>query len=157
MKRILAAAALALALARPVHADDAALRAAAETYAGLPDVQAMMDELMSAETLSANLRASLPPNMNPTPQQIARVGEIMEGAMRPLRPELERAMIEAMIRNFTLDEIEAVTDFYRSPAGAAVMRKMQPFMQDTMAAIAPSMTEFQTAVLPEIIKVLSGE
>ena len=37
------------------------------------------------------------------------------------------------------------------------MSKMQPFMQDAMTAIAPSMQRLQQTVLPQIIEILQGQ
>ena len=156
MKQIFAALILAT-LALPAQADEAERRAAAEAYVALPDVQSMMDEMMSARTLASNLAASLPPNVNATPAQIASIGAIMEEAMRPVRPELERAMVSSSVKNFTTEEILALTAFYQSPVGASVMSKMQPFMQDAMTAIAPSMQRLQQTVLPQIIEILQGQ
>lgn len=46
-----------------------------------------------------------------------------------------RAMRQAMIKNFSADELKALADFYGSPAGKSAMKNYSKYMVDVMPAI----------------------
>ncbi len=48
---------------------------------------------------------------------------------------LESAMIKSMYKHYTLNEIEALIDFYGKPEGKSIMRKMGDYMADIMPII----------------------
>jgi len=52
---------------------------------------------------------------------------------------VEKAIKEAMIKNFTADELKALADFYGSPVGKSAMKKMGAYMADVMPAIQKEM------------------
>jgi len=52
---------------------------------------------------------------------------------------VEKAIKEAMIKNFTADELKALADFYSSPVGKSAMKKMGAYMADVMPAIQKEM------------------
>ena len=45
---------------------------------------------------------------------------------------LSKAMIDAMVKNFTTDELKALADFYGSPVGKSAMQKFGAYMADIM-------------------------
>ena len=45
---------------------------------------------------------------------------------------LSKAMIDAMVKNFTTDELKALADFYGSPVGKSAMQKFGTYMADIM-------------------------
>jgi len=57
---------------------------------------------------------------------------------------LENIMLNAMARHFTLEEINALADFYASPVGKSAMAKFGSYMADINPAIQ---SELQTAIL----------
>src|SRR5690554_380003 len=57
---------------------------------------------------------------------------------------LENIMLNAMARHFTLEEINALTEFYSSPIGRSAMEKFGSYMADINPAIQ---AELQTALL----------
>jgi len=59
---------------------------------------------------------------------------------------LEPSMIDAYTKTFSQDEIEAMINFYATPAGQAMVAKMPALMQNTMAAMQVRMQ----ALLPRI-------
>jgi hypothetical protein len=48
---------------------------------------------------------------------------------------LSKAMIDAMVKNFTTDELKALADFYSSPVGKSAMQKYGAYMADIMPAV----------------------
>ncbi|MBA3849364.1 MAG: hypothetical protein C0502_05140 [Opitutus sp.] len=52
---------------------------------------------------------------------------------------LTKAMRDAMVKNFTADELSALADFYGSPVGKSAMKKFGTYMADVMPAIQGEM------------------
>lgn len=153
--RALLILALATAPALPAFAQDtAALREAAERYIRNPVQQRMMDEMLSADAMVAQMRAMVP---QLTEEQAQLVARITSEEMAVLRPDLEAAMIDASVETFTLEEIEALEAFYSTPVGASVMSKMQPFMATAMGMIAPEMQQVQMRIGQRIMTELSSQ
>lgn len=54
-------------------------------------------------------------------------------------PEIEKAtyriMLDALIKNFTVPELEAMIAFYGSPAGQSAWKKFSPYMNEIMPPI----------------------
>ncbi|RME18825.1 MAG: DUF2059 domain-containing protein [Alphaproteobacteria bacterium] len=146
------ALAAGLALAAPAFADEAT--DLARQYAEMPAVQGMFDDVFSPEAMAQQFRAGLPADMTISDDQLARVGGILSGMLDKLRPQLTEIMISSMASQFSPAEISALIDFYASEHGAAVMRKMQPYMQDVMAQFMPLMQAEQQQVLPQIIDIM---
>jgi hypothetical protein len=48
---------------------------------------------------------------------------------------LSKAMIDAMVKNFTTDELKALADFYGSPVGKSAMQKFGAYMADIMPVV----------------------
>ena len=51
------------------------------------------------------------------------------------------AITEAMVRNFTADELQALANFYGSPVGKSAMKKFGTYMADVMPAIQAEMSK----------------
>lgn len=145
MFRVALPIAFAVATLMPfaAHAQDEALREAVERYVSSPVQQRMMDEMLSADAMVAQMRAMMP---QLTDEQLEVVGRIGAEEMAGLRTDLEGAMVEAAVATFSLEEILALEAFYNTPEGAAVMSKMQPFMANTFAMIGPQMQEAQMRI-----------
>jgi hypothetical protein len=45
---------------------------------------------------------------------------------------LSKAMTDAMVKNFTTEELKALADFYGSPVGKSAMQKFGAYMADVM-------------------------
>ena len=154
-RKLLAGLACALMLsAAPGFALDQARTEAAERYAALPAVQAMMDDMLSARSLAGQIMNSVPGGTEISDTQLSRLSAVLADVLMDLRPELETTMITNTAALFTLDEILALTAFYDSEHGAAIMAKMQPFMQETMSHLSPKIMSRVQAVTPEIIKIM---
>ena len=143
--------ALALCLALPAAAQDedgdAARRAAAERYLETEGVQRMMDDMSSPQAVVAQLRAQFPQMPQDTVDEIAAIAA---DELSTLDPALERAIVEATVANFTLEEIEAMVDFYGSETGAAIMGKMQPYMSAVWSNVGPELRQVQADIARRI-------
>ena len=48
---------------------------------------------------------------------------------------LSKAMTDAMVKNFTTEELKALADFYGSPVGKSAMQKFGTYMADIMPVL----------------------
>jgi hypothetical protein len=48
---------------------------------------------------------------------------------------LSKAMTDAMVKNFTTEELKALADFYGSPVGKSAMQKFGAYMADIMPVL----------------------
>jgi len=103
----------------------AAREAAARRYLAVMTPTAMMEEV------SLTTFRGLPP---------VEAHELAKQFVEELRMDvLERTMIEAIARNFTIAEIDALTEFYASPHGRSAMSKMSAYMADLTPAMQSEM------------------
>ena len=58
-------------------------------------------------------------------------------------PALSKAMTDAMVKNFTTDELKALADFYGSPIGKSAMQKFGAYMGDLMPVLQAEMIKAQ--------------
>ena len=156
MRHLLASTLFALTMmgVSAAHAQDDALREAVQRYVDSPVQQQMMDEMLSADAMIAQMRAMMP---QLTEEQLEVVGRIGAEEMAALRPELEAAMVTAAVDTFSLEEILALEAFYNTPEGASVMTKMQPFMANTFAMIGPQMQEARIRIGQRVMTELSSQ
>jgi len=52
---------------------------------------------------------------------------------------LSKAMADALVKNFTTDELKALADFYGSPIGKSAMQKFGAYMADIMPVVQAEM------------------
>jgi hypothetical protein len=52
---------------------------------------------------------------------------------------LSKAMTDAMVKNFTTEELKALADFYGSPVGKSAMQKFGAYMADIMPVVQAEM------------------
>ena len=79
------------------------------------------------EDMADKMAANLPPDQR---EQFKRV----------MRTQLDiaaltKAMTDAMVKNFTTDELKALADFYGSPVGKSAMQKFGAYMADIMPVV----------------------
>ncbi|GEM_PF-1538465 len=141
MTRIAIIAATAL-LAAPAIAqeDQSDLREAAESYVESQAMQTAIDEILSTDTFVAQLQAT---GAQLSDQQIQTIAGIIDEEFEDVRPNLQSAMTTAAVDAFTLEELEALNEFYESEEGQSVAEKMQPFMQSFYREIGPTLRETQ--------------
>jgi hypothetical protein len=105
-------------------------RREAERYLQATPPKAMFADL--AEKAAANVPAEARP----------RFVQMMTSALDI--DALTKAMINAMVKHFTADELAALADFYGSPVGKSAMSKFGLYMADVMPAIQEEMLKAQT-------------
>ena len=154
--RLLASILLALSfVASPVLAQDgeAERRVAAERYIKSEGQQRMLDQILSPEVMGAQLRAQFPQIPE---DKMSTLVTIATEEIAKVRPQMEKAMIDAAVATFTAGEIRALDDFYRTPVGASVLTKMQPFMQRNFQAMAPTVQALQRNIAARASAVLKN-
>jgi len=58
-------------------------------------------------------------------------------------PALAKAMTDAMVKNFTTEELKALADFYGSPVGKSAMQKFGAYMADLMPTMQAEIMKAQ--------------
>ncbi len=144
MKRFIPIA-TALMLALPATADEAT--DAATAFIQSPVQQKLLDDMLSPEMVLTQMQAvssQLPAD------KVDILVKIVTEELGTIRPEMETAMIAGAAQSFTIEEINALTEFYNSPVGASAMGKMTPYMQQTMGALGPSMQQMQGRIVQRV-------
>ena len=72
--------------------------------------------------------------LNAVPEAL-REGFVNQMRMVVRADLLEEATRASLIRHFTVDELNAMAEFYSSPHGASAMRKFGAYMADVMPAV----------------------
>ena len=93
-------------------------RKEAERYLQVSPPKALFEDM--ADKMAANL----PPDQR---EQFKRVMTTQLDIAA-----LTKAMMDAMVKNFTTDELKALADFYGSPVGKSAMQKFGTYMADIM-------------------------
>ena len=65
-------------------------------------------------------------------------------------PILERAAIASMTKNFNVEELDALANFYGSKVGQSAMGKFGAYMGDLMPTLQQEMTKSQEAIRSEL-------
>ena len=155
MTKILSFLAAGLLLATAALAQDSRddRLEAARSYVQSTGQQQMLDQLLSPDVASAQIAAQFPQVPVSKRDELAT---IIAEEMGKVRPAVEAAIVEAAAEVFTTAEIKALDAFYRTDEGAAVLAKMQPFMQSSLRAMGPSIREAQGAIARRV-RTLTGQ
>jgi hypothetical protein len=87
------------------------------------------------EDMADKMAANLPPDQR---QQFKRMmtADLDIAAV-------SKAMTDAMVKNFTTEELKALADFYGSPIGKSAMQKFGTYMADLMPVLQAEMIKAQ--------------
>ena len=96
-------------------------RREAERYLQASPPKAMLEDV--ADKMAANLPAD----------QRDQFKRVMTTQLNI--PALSKAMMDAMVKNFTTEELKALADFYGSPIGKSAMQKFGAYMADVMPVV----------------------
>jgi hypothetical protein len=121
------------------------IAAPARAQSPSPDAIAAAQELMATIKATDQVKAILPmvmQNLKPAivqnrPQVERDYDEIARRLLDGFNARLDQAIavIAAVYaRNFSIDELRALTEFYRTPLGQKVLQKLPPVMQESMMA-----------------------
>lgn len=154
MRSLLAAVALLL-ISAVASADDFLSSAASvrqlmdvmQTRRLLGGMMGQMDSIMQTSMKQAVA------GRTPTPEQQAILEDMRQKMVALMQQEmqwekLEPQFIEIYRRSFTEDEVAGMVQFYKSPAGQAVINKMPVVMQHTMAM----MQQIMAGLMPKMQK-----
>lgn len=109
--------------------------AAAKRYFEVSDFQHLLEESIRAGAAS---------------QDPKRADEVVQAVMRHLHTDvLAHIMLNAMVKNFTADELNALADFYGSPAGKSAMAKFPKYMADAMPPVMAEVQRTAKEILAE--------
>ena len=154
MTRLMIAVLAAILAISPARADDdfEGRRAVAAEYVALYLETADLSDmsLKAMQPLLVQIAANQPDlwrEKGPTLTGIA------VGAFARLLHESLSSIDAALAEAFTLQELEALRDFYSSPEGQSVMRKMPDFMRQTM----PGALQQAMSGIPEVMAALEAE
>ena len=110
---------------------------------------------------NASLRRTLQ-NKELTPAQQKEFTVLNEKILDSLKKELNWEKLEPLYyeiysKSFTDEEIKGMIDFYKTPAGQAVLRKMPVVLRETMTAmqerLGPTMARVQETIKEEAAKI----
>jgi hypothetical protein len=110
--------------------------AAAERYLQVASMKDMMRDIIveTAKNLSEKVQGAYISLMN-----------------KHIRVEsLERAALASMAKHFTVDELNALADFYGSKEGRSAMKKFGAYMADVMPVIQQEMGRAQMEIKADI-------
>lgn len=118
--------------------------ALAERYVRLASTQEYLDSALGADLIEPMLAAMAGQGMSQ--RQREQAVPIVTEELASIRPELERAMIDAAARTFNEAELRALIDFYGAETGVSIMRKMQPYMATYLAGFGPTLQQLQARI-----------
>jgi hypothetical protein len=151
MNRSFAVLALALCIPFTAHADDASKRAKAEELIGILHSEKMVTQL------SANLKkqvadaAQQVTGSSPTPENKARLDEFEKKVSGLFDEQLGwnvmgPQIVDVYATTFTEDELTAIVNFYKSPAGSAFLTKTPEVNNQLNQLAQPKLAALQTQV-----------
>jgi hypothetical protein len=160
MLRHLSAAALAVALLggqTPAHAETREDRvAAARLHVVLAVDDMVLDDVIRqiAASIVAEIAAR---GARTTPEQVAEFEALLQANLRAPLLDILLSQDEIMADVLTLEEIEALIDFYGSPAGRSVMRKLPEVMARQQPQIMAMVQGTMPSLTPEIVRIFGLE
>jgi len=142
---------LALIFSTPVMAqdDETALRAAAEHYLNHPVQEKMMENMLSRDTITAQVKGMFRKGTIDSKTE-SEVVSIVSEEINTVRPMIEKVMLESVINVYSIEELEALTNFLDKPVGASAMVKSHLFMQQAMPNLAPIFQTMQSKIAQRI-------
>lgn len=147
MGRILFALALAGGIGQgALAADTAAARlAAARSYVELPVVRESIEAALGIEQIEAAIDADLIRHGVPAADR-AKMKNIVGEAMTEIRPKLIERSVAAMVKVYTVSDIETMIAFVQTPRGASVQRKSAAYAAAFMKDVLPFAQAMQRSV-----------
>jgi hypothetical protein len=114
------------------------LLAITESRSLLENLFPQLDQMMLA-SVNQNLggRTLEPRERDLTEKMLKRMGALFREELS--WEKMEPMYLEIYKKSFTQTEVEGIVAFYKTPAGAAMVRKMPVVMQETMAAMQERM------------------
>lgn len=139
-------------MATTAHAQTQEQLDAAHSYVNTLAHQKLMDDILSPGALMAQMdpTGTLIPNDKKGP-----ITTIISEEMIAIRPVMLESIAQGMAARFTLEEINALTEFSSSPIGASAMSKMATYVHETLISVRPQIQQMQLNVVQRIQAELS--
>ncbi|MFS4437595.1 DUF2059 domain-containing protein [Paracoccaceae bacterium GXU_MW_L88] len=132
-------------------------REVAKRYVSLPSQQQMIDDMLGVDVMRSSLDMAIPPELGVSDSALDQAAQVIADRVQAKKPELLGVMVEAAAQNFTVEELEAVIDFYTSPVGDSVSRKMGAYMVDVNQLMTPMIMEVQKAAEPQLMEIFMSD
>jgi hypothetical protein len=113
--------------------------------------------MFDPDTIIAQIMTAQPALNKLPDDKLRKIADIVSAELDSVRPDLTEAMRDKAAEHFTSDDLEALIAFYGSPAGASVLAKTQPFMQDVMTEIAPVMQASMGRMMQQLTQQLGSK
>jgi uncharacterized protein len=151
MNRSLAVLALALCLPLTARADDASKHAKAQELIGILHSEQMISQLSANLMKQVRDAAQQITGTDPTPEKKAHLDEFEKKVSGMFEEQLSWNLMGPQIvniyaTNFTEDELTAIVNFYKSPAGAAFLTKAPQINQQLGQIAQPKVAALQTEI-----------
>ncbi|GAW35625.1 hypothetical protein RA2_02689 [Roseovarius sp. A-2] len=156
--RVFTGLVLALCLALPAHAQsdrDARLAVAKEYVAATMEGMDMQDFIRQIWQPMVDQMAQNRQHL--TPDQIARIETLFSEELTEPLTEVMHDQDEILADLLTLQELEALRDFYNSEHGHAVMEKMPRLAQIQQPMISRVLQAKMPVMMPKIREITTGE
>jgi len=134
------------------HADDASKAAKIEEMLTVTHADRMMEQMMgSMQSMVANQmkQANLPEDSRAAAEEMQkRIMDLVASKMS--WDKIKPVYVQAYSETFTEQEIDGAVQFYKSPAGQAILEKMPVLLQKTVGLTQQLMGD----LMPEITKMM---
>ena len=129
----------------PAAADTEAERmAAADRYLGAVPLRSLMSEMMDGVLNSGQL---------PVDQKEF----VAEFWVRMDIEGMEKSVTAAMVKHFTVRELDALADFYGSDTGQSILKKMGPYMAEVMPYVQGETIRVMRETVQDLLKAQSEQ
>lgn len=141
----MAALLISAAIGQSTGAQDRATMEAARVFVEAVPYEGMIAEAFTAEKLGLVDGLSV--------RQRDEIGELLRQMILRQWPQINQILIGEAARTFTSKELAAMNAFNATPEGKAILTKSGPWMQNSMAKMAPLVTNGVRALMPEIQRI----
>ncbi len=129
--------------------------ALAERYMKLPALQNMLDSILGPDFVNPMMAAmggdALPQDKR---DQLAK---IVSEEVSAVRPQMEKAMIQAAGQTYTVAELEALIKFNSTPEAVSIMGKLKSFNAAYFAGFGTTMQDMQSKIQRRVNSELSAK
>jgi uncharacterized protein len=151
MNRSLVVFALALALPLTARADDASKRAKAQELIGILHSEQMIGQLSANLMKQVDDAAQQVTGAAPSPEQKTRLDEFEKKVSGMFQQELNwntmaPEFVTIYSNSFSEEELTAIVNFYKSPAGTAFLTKAPQVNQQINQIAQPKIAALQTQI-----------
>jgi hypothetical protein len=151
MNRSFAVLALALTLPLAARADDASQHAKAQELVGILHSERMVTQISGTILKQVSEAAQQVESRNPSPENQTKLTDFNKKVTDMVNAQLSwetmgPQIVDIYAKSFTEDELTAIVNFYKSPAGSAFLAKAPDINQKLQQLAQPKLATLQTQV-----------